>query len=223
MAWMTPVSDADISSQTLIYTVPTGYEGRLEVEFTNRSASATATVQLWVVPNGESVGNEHLKEPSTLLDLAGALTAVLTRKISVPSACKVYVQASNTNVSCQVSGDVVSPDTFGVTDGTADIVYESTWAGTTVSLKKDQNGQVSLNMKATASGSPSNTICTLPSGYRPSVEIVSAGLALISGSYYPYGLTISTAGAIRQFVTGLSGAPSVASGSTVNLHVSFFV
>lgn len=105
MTWVIKMSDADISSQTLAYTVGGTSETLVLVEFCNRSTSATATVSLWVVPTGESVGNEHLKESGTTLGTAGLASAVLVRKVIAPAGAKIYVQASTANVSCQVSGD----------------------------------------------------------------------------------------------------------------------
>ena len=84
MTWTIGMSDADISTQTLAYTVASGREARLTVEFTNRSTSAAATIQLWVVPSGETVGNEHLKESGTTLSFAGTRQAVLTRNVIAP-------------------------------------------------------------------------------------------------------------------------------------------
>lgn len=110
MSWFIGMSDADISAQTLAYTVDAAYEARITVEFTNRSTSASATASLWVVPAGEGVANEHIKESGTTLGLAGTPQAVLVRRVIAPAGSKVYVQASSANVSCQLSGDVVSPD-----------------------------------------------------------------------------------------------------------------
>lgn len=226
MAWSILMSDADISSQTLAYTVPAGKEGRLSVEFTNRNAAATATVQMWVVPSAESVGNEHLKEPGTNLSIAGTAQSVLTRKCVVAVGDKVYVQASNANVSCQVSGDVVSPDTFGVTDGTSGIVYGTNWSvfAGQVSLKKDQNGQVSLNLSAQALGAPGGVVATLPSGYRPSVTIEGAPGAIVVGdTYYPAYWLVLTNGALTVTVLPTSLGLSASSGSLASINVSFFV
>jgi hypothetical protein len=105
MTWVIKMSDADISSQTLAYTVGGTSETLVLAEFCNRSTSATATIQLWVVPSAESVGNEHLKESGTQLGTAGLSSAVFARKVIAPAGAKIYVQASNANVSCQVSGD----------------------------------------------------------------------------------------------------------------------
>lgn len=105
MTWAIKMSDADISSQTLAYTVGASQECLTLVEFCNRSTTQTPTVQLWVVPSGESVGNEHLKESGTQLGAAGTSQAVLIRRVIAPASSKVYVQASTANVSCQVSGD----------------------------------------------------------------------------------------------------------------------
>ena len=105
MTWVIKMSDADISTQTLAYTVGASLETLVLVEFCNRSTTASATVQLWVVPSGETVGNEHLKENGTQLGLAGSASAVLLRKVIAPASAKIYVQASTSNVSCQVSGD----------------------------------------------------------------------------------------------------------------------
>lgn len=104
MTWVIKMSDADISTQTLAYTVGASLETLVLVEFCNRGTTS-ATVQLWVVPTGESVGNEHLKESGTTLGAAGQSNAVLTRKVIAPALAKIYVQASNSSVSCQVSGD----------------------------------------------------------------------------------------------------------------------
>jgi hypothetical protein len=74
------------------------------VEFCNRGTDGP-TIQLWVVPSGESVGNQHLKESGTALTPAGTSTAIFIRKQIAPAGAKIYVQASTANVSCQVSGD----------------------------------------------------------------------------------------------------------------------
>lgn len=105
MTWTTPVSDADISGQTLIYQAPDSKESYVTLDFCNRSASASATISIWVVPEAESVGNEHIKESGTIIDVAGMRTATLSRTFAVPTGCKVYVQASTTSVSCQAWGD----------------------------------------------------------------------------------------------------------------------
>lgn len=104
MTWVIKMSDADISTQTLAYTVAAALETYVMAEFCNRG-TATATIQLWVVPSGETLGNEHLKESGTTLTPAGLASAVLIRKLIAPAGAKIYVQASNANVSCQVSGD----------------------------------------------------------------------------------------------------------------------
>jgi hypothetical protein len=62
------------------------------------------------VKSGEGVATQHIKESGTTLGLAGTPQAVLTRRVIAPAGAKIYVQASNANVSCQLSGDVVSPD-----------------------------------------------------------------------------------------------------------------
>jgi hypothetical protein len=105
MTWTIPFNSADVSAQTLAYTVGGTKETLVLAEFTNRSTSATATVQLWVVPSAESVGNQHLKEAGTQLGTAGLSSAYLGHKFPAPAGAKIYVQASNANVSCQVSGD----------------------------------------------------------------------------------------------------------------------
>lgn len=105
MTWVIKMSDADISTQTLAYTVGASKETLVLAEFTNRSATENPTIQLWVVPSGESVGNEHLKESGTQLGVAGLGSAVLLRKFPAPTGAKIYVQSSTANVSCQVSGD----------------------------------------------------------------------------------------------------------------------
>lgn len=105
MTWVIKMSDADISSQTLAYTVGASKETLVLVEFCNRSTSASATITLWVVPNGESVGNEHLKASGHLLAPAGPPSALAMFKEIAPPGAKIYVQASTANVSCQVSGD----------------------------------------------------------------------------------------------------------------------
>lgn len=110
MSYSYTARSADISSQTLAVTVSASAEARFTVDFTNRSTSTTGTVSLWVVPSGESVGNEHIKEAGTTLGLAGTRQAVLTRKVIAPAGAKVYVQASNANISYQLSGDITSPD-----------------------------------------------------------------------------------------------------------------
>ena len=104
MTWVIKMSDADISAQTLAYTVGGSLETLVLVEFCNRGTDSP-TVQLWVVPTAESVGNQHLKESGTTLTPAGTANAVLIRKVIAPAGAKIYVQASTTNVSCQVSGD----------------------------------------------------------------------------------------------------------------------
>jgi len=226
MAWSILMSDADISAQTLAYTVPAGKEARLSASFTNRNTSATSTVSLWVAPSGETVGNEHLKESGFTLGLAGTAQAVLERFFVAPTGAKVYVQASSANVTCQVSGDVVSPDTFGVTDGTSSITYGTNWAVISgqASLKKDQNGQVSLDVAIAASGTPGTTVLTLPTGYRPSVNLDGVcGVAAVGGVYYPCYFLIGTGGTVFALVMPTSTAPAIASGTQLYIHVSFFV
>lgn len=224
MAWSILMSDADISSQTLAYTVPAGKEGRLSVEFTNRSAAATATVQMWVVPSAETVGNEHLKEPGTNLSIAGTAQSVLTRKCVVAVGDKVYVQASNANVSCQVSGDVVSPDTFGVTDGTSGIVNGTNWSYAISSLKKDQNGQVSLSFYSISTGVVSSAapVAIMPSGYRPSSSVFGLGFISQSSVSYPVYTIVESSG--NLFISQLSSIPvTIANPCEVWLSTSYFV
>lgn len=105
MTWTIKMSDADISGQTLAYTVGASLETLVLIEYCNRSTTTNPTVQLWVVPSGETVGNEHLKESGTQLGAAGTSSAVLVRRVIAPANAKIYVQASSANVSCQVSGD----------------------------------------------------------------------------------------------------------------------
>lgn len=225
MAWTICLSDADISTQTLAYTVAAGSEARLTASFTNRSTSATATATLWVVPSGETVGNEHLKESGTTLGLAGTSQAVLERSFVAPAGAKVYVQASTTNVSCQVQGDVVSPDTFGVTDGTSSITYGTNWGNLSslTSLKKDQNGLVSLTLRAVASGSVGTLVATLPSGYRPPTSLLSLSAISLATYTGPGGLTIDTSGNVRVVLYTSLTSETLASGATVAANVSFFI
>jgi len=225
MAWSILYNNANVSSQTLAYTVPAGSEGRLSANFTNRSTSATATATLWVVPSGETVGNEHLKESGTTLGLAGTSQATLERFFVVPAGAKVYVQASNANVSCQVQGDVVTPDTFGVTDGTASITYGTNWGNLSslTSLKKDQNGLVSLTLRAVASGSVGTLVATLPSGYRPPTSLLALSAISLTTYTGPGGLTIDTSGNVRVVVYTSLTSDTLASGATVAANVSFFI
>jgi hypothetical protein len=220
------MSDADISTLTTAYTVPAGVEARLTAAFCNRSTSATATVSLWVVPQGETRGNEHLKESGTTLGLAGTSQAVLERSFVAPTGCIVYVQASTANVSCQVAGDVVDLETVtGVTDGTASITWDSTWAnfssGTT--LKKNADGFVNLQVYANHSGSGTITVLTLPSGYRPAKDVNTLGTAIISSATWPCIAYVSTAGVVYCIVLGSSiGSPSINSGTKFACNVGFY-
>jgi hypothetical protein len=102
--WIIGFNSADVSVQTLAYTVPSAKELLATVEFCNRGTAA-ATVSYWVVPSAESVGNQHIKESTLTLTPAGQASHVLARTARCPAGAKIYVQASNANVSCQVSGD----------------------------------------------------------------------------------------------------------------------
>lgn len=222
------MSDADISTLTTAYTVPAGSEARLTASFCNRSTSATATVQLWVVPQGESRGDQHLKESGTTLGLAGTAQAVLERSFVAPTGCIVYVQASTANVSCQVQGDVVSPDTFGVTDGTSSITNGTNWSYFSTLLKKDQNGQVSLSFNSSSSGTVSSVshIATIPSGYRPpSSDVIYVNGYFYLGSTtitYPVSITIEGSSG-RIYITQFTSVPvTVADPCTVRFTVSYF-
>ena len=152
MSWAIGLSDADISTQTLAYTVTTGYESRLTIEFTNRSTSVTATASLWVVPVGESVGTEHIKESGTTLGLAGTRQAVLIRKVIAPAGARVYVQASNANVSCQLSGDITSPD------NTASALTTALSAYSTSAVVAASGGSALVGFLQSGTGAVSRTV-----------------------------------------------------------------
>ena len=228
MAWTILLSDADISTLTTLTAISAGTEARLTASFCNRSASATATVQLWVVPSGETRGNEHLKEAGTTLGLAGTPQAVLERSFVAPAGCVVYVQASTANVSCQVQGDVVSVSVASSTIDIGAVTFLSTWTDYSVatSLKRYLSTVVCLNLSAQASGpGPSSSVCTLPSGFRPVAEIFgAAGLIYDSsaGITKPAKFNIATDGTI--VATGLTGTSefSVGNGDIVNLSIVFF-
>lgn len=225
MAWSILMSDADISSQTLAYTVPAGKEGRLSVEFTNRSAAATATVQMWVVPSAETVGNEHLKEPGTNLSIAGTAQAVLTRKCVVAVGDKVYVQASNANVSCQVSGDVVSPDESIITSGT--LTLGSNWSilNGQQTLYKFTDGRVFFDFVVYVSaGAPATVPVTFPAGFRPTTNSrVFIGMCSYAAVYYPIYFQIDPSGlsTISPLPSNLVLTPSV--NSELYVNGNFFV
>lgn len=225
MAWTIALSDADISAQTLAYTVPVGSEGRLSASFTNRSTSATATVTLWVVPNGEVVGNEHLKEPGTVLGLAGTSQATLERFFVAAAGTKVYVQASTVNVSCQIQGDVVQPVFGEVTDGTSSITYGTNWAvlGTS-SLKRNKDGQTSLFLSAQAIGVPGAIIATIPAGYRPSIyQSCIPCVAVIGITQWPFYCQIDTSGQIQAAVlNSVSTIATLDSSSAIFIHSSYW-
>lgn len=224
------MSDADISTLTTAYTVPAGSEARLTASFCNRSTSATATVQLWVVPQGESRGDQHLKESGTTLGLAGTAQAVLERSFVAPTGCIVYVQASTANVSCQVQGDVVDVSSQSFTDGTSSIVYGTNWGGylTQTTLIKTANGQVFLNLSVLASGTPidGGVVATLPTGYRPSVLLQGSPVGTFylqsSGVTYPASFTLTTAGDITYAPLPTSLTIPPANGSQCIWQVSFF-
>lgn len=104
MTWTIYGSDADISSQSLMATIPASKEAYCSIEFTNRGTTP-ATVSFWVVPALGSVGNDNLKESATTIYPAGYSGAVLIRKFIATAGATIYAQASNSSVSCQVSGD----------------------------------------------------------------------------------------------------------------------
>jgi hypothetical protein len=196
MAWSILYNNANVSSQTLAYTVPAGSEGRLSANFTNRSTSATATATLWVVPNGETLGNEHLKEPGTNLGLSGTPQASLERFFVAPAGAKVYVQASNSNVSCQVQGDVVTPNSDITVDGTPS--YGANWAvlSSQATLKKTNNSKVFFDFVVyAASPSPATSPITFPSGFRPTTNSrVFIGMMSFTGTYYPIYFQVDPSG-----------------------------
>jgi hypothetical protein len=171
MAWSILYNNANVSSQTLAYTVPVGSEGRLSASFANRSTSATATATLWVVPNGETVGNQHLKEPGTNLGLSGTPQASLERFFVAPAGAMVYVQASNSNVSCQVQGDIVQPSATSAdeVEGTSSIVYGSGWGNDSSTIKLRSIGSLVVLQGVVLCDNPTtSTLLTLPSAFRPS-------------------------------------------------------
>jgi hypothetical protein len=105
MTWITPQCDQDISTQTLIYTVPSAKEAKLKVRFCNRSTSANASISLWVVPDSSSPGDENIVISGMTIDPAGPGSAKHTEVIEASSGTKIYVQASTANVTCVVTGD----------------------------------------------------------------------------------------------------------------------
>ena len=220
MAWTIALSDADISTLATAYTMAAGSEGRMSASFTNRSTNATATVQLWVVPNGEVRGNEHLKEAGTTLGVAGTPQATLERFFVVPAGAVVFVQASTANVSCQVQGDVVASTTVG--NGTSSISYGSGWTASAANLRAF-NGAVTLSVTVNCINPSTSTLLTLPTGYRPSVAI--SGLVcsyssptITSGQNQFATVNISTAGVVTVDNPGvLSGSATYA----FNIQTSF--
>ena len=226
MAWTIALSDADISSVTTAYTMAAGTEGRMSASFTNRSTSATATVSLWVVPSGETRGNEHLKESGTVLGLAGTPQATLERSFVMPAGCVAYVQASTANVSCQVQGDVVDiVEATGVSDGTASISYGVNWSNgilAATSLKKNSDDLISCYIHITAGGAPGGVLATLPSGYRPPKAIYFIGTCVSGSVTYPAVFDISTAGAVSVTIIPSSLGLSPGSGSVAIFTGSFY-
>jgi hypothetical protein len=201
MAWTIALSDADISTLTTAYTMAAGSEGRMSASFTNRNTSASATVQLWVVPSGETRGNEHLKEAGTTLGLAGTPQANLERFFVVPAGAVVFVQASTANVSCQVQGDVVAvgPTTSSVENLTASIVFDTGWSNRGNTALKLANGSVvSLVIEATSAAGISSTTCTLPTSCRPSKNITAAAIVFDASFTYnlPAYVFINTSGVV---------------------------
>lgn len=227
MAWSILYNNANVSSQTLAYTVPAGYEGRLSANFTNRSTSATATATLWVVPNGETVGNQHLKEPGTNLGLSGTPQASLERFFVAPAGAMVYVQASNSNVSCQVQGDVVAVDDSSTTDGTSSITYGTNWADSVFAetrLTKNIAGLVTLYASLSGSGTPSSNVLTVPSGYRPPKTLRGiSGTCSVSGVTYPASFSLNASGQVSiTAILPSSLGLSAVSGSAAYFVVSYY-
>lgn len=109
MAWKQKYNSSDVSSQTLAVTVAASTEGLYLIRFANRSTSATATATVWRVPTGETVGNQHLVEPSTTLAVSGQPGAVLTVRVPCETATKIYVQSSTANVTCTIDADESAP------------------------------------------------------------------------------------------------------------------
>jgi hypothetical protein len=196
MAWTIALSDADISTLTTAYTMAAGSEGRMSASFTNRNTSASATVQLWVVPSGETRGNEHLKEAGTTLGFAGTPQANLERFFVVPAGAVVFVQASTANVSCQVQGDVVTPNSDITVDGTPS--YGANWAvlSSQATLKKTNNSKVFFDFVVyAASPSPATSPITFPSGFRPTTNSrVFIGMMSFAGTYYPIYFQVDPSG-----------------------------
>ena len=229
MAWTIALSDADISSLTTAYTMASGSEGRMSASFTNRSTSATATVQLWVVPNGETRGNEHLKEAGTTLGLAGTPQANLERFFVVPAGAVVFVQASTANVSCQVQGDVVSTTGQTVTDYTSSISWGTNWSNwsSQTTLKVQENGFCSLTIAAEhAGGTNTGVIATLPSvawptkGKKIPCVVYSGGVYITAfAEIYVNGQVISPAS-----FDGATAVPSpIGPNGFVWINMSYFV
>lgn len=109
MAWKQKYNGSDVSSQTLAVTVAASTEGLYLIRFANRSTSATATVTVWRVPSGETVGNQHMVEPATVIAESGNTGAVLTVRVPCETATKIYVQASTANVTCTIDADESAP------------------------------------------------------------------------------------------------------------------
>lgn len=222
------MSDADISTLTTAYTVPAGSEARLTASFCNRSTSATATLQLWVVPQGESRGDQHLKESGTTLGLAGTAQAVLERSFVAPAGCIVYVQASTANVSCQVQGDLIAistSSTSAISDGTSSIVWGTNWVnyGSRSWVKKTYGTTVEMYLEAYASGAVGSTILTLPSGYRPSSQISVPGFIydFSANSFLSASVTIDTSGVVTSAILGSNPVSPPSSFDLVYSNFSF--
>jgi hypothetical protein len=227
MAWTIALSDADISTLTTAYTMAAGSEGRMSASFTNRATNATATVQLWVVPSGETRGNEHLKESGTTLGLAGTPQANLERFFVVPAGAVVFVQASTANVSCQVQGDVtaVSPSSTSIEDGT--ISMSGNWTNYlgASKLRRTLSSQITINLFAFGSGVVTSAVATLPAGYRPITEIVGVSGAMYDsslGQSIPAIFNISSSGVITGSGTDGASAVPFAVSDIVYLNITFF-
>ena len=115
---------------------------------------------------------------------------------------------------------------ISVTSGT--ITYGTNWADISSQsrLKKTLGSVVILNLSVAASGSVSNVVATLPSGYRPAASI-SGVMGWYSstdaGTYAPVFVTIGTNGTVTvsPFIGDLT-VLSPASGDQFYLHTSFF-
>lgn len=91
------------NTNTNLYVVPASTQAVVStLAFVNRSPSANANIRVAVIPNGQSVNNQHYLEYDKILD--GRESGRLTIGMSLNAGDTVMVRASTANVSFSLFG-----------------------------------------------------------------------------------------------------------------------